>query len=90
MFDLYSGTGTISQLLAPVAKEVIGVEIVEDAVKAARENARAEWTYQLQIYCRRCAESSGRPGRKAGCDRAGSAKRRYSSQGSSEDSYLME
>ena len=40
VFDLYSGTGTISQLLAPVAKEVIGVEIVEDAVKAARENAK--------------------------------------------------
>ena len=32
VFDLYSGTGTIAQLLAPVAKEVIGVEIVEDAV----------------------------------------------------------
>ena len=40
VFDLYSGTGTIAQLLAPVAKEVIGVEIVEDAVKAARENAK--------------------------------------------------
>lgn len=40
VFDLYSGTGTIAQLLAPVAKEVIGVEIVEDAVEAARENAR--------------------------------------------------
>ena len=39
VFDLYSGTGTIAQLLAPVAKEVIGVEIVEDAVAAARENA---------------------------------------------------
>ena len=36
---MYSGTGTIAQLLAPVAKEVIGVEIVEDAVAAARENA---------------------------------------------------
>lgn len=40
VFDLYSGTGTIAQLLAPVAKEVIGVEIIEDAVKAARENAK--------------------------------------------------
>ena len=30
VFDLYSGTGTIAQLLASVAKEVIGVEIVED------------------------------------------------------------
>ena len=40
VFDLYSGTGTIAQLMAPVAKKVIGVEIVEEAVEAARENAR--------------------------------------------------
>ena len=40
VFDLYSGTGTISQILAAVAKEVIGVEIVEEAVLAAKENAR--------------------------------------------------
>ena len=40
VFDLYSGTGTISQILAAVAKEVIGVEIVEEAVVAAEENAR--------------------------------------------------
>ena len=39
VFDLYSGTGTISQILSPVAKKVIGVEIVEEAVVAARENA---------------------------------------------------
>lgn len=39
VFDLYSGTGTIAQLLAPVAKKVIGVEIVEEAVEAARQNA---------------------------------------------------
>ena len=38
VFDLYSGTGTISQIMASVAKEVIGVEIVEEAVKAAGEN----------------------------------------------------
>lgn len=41
VFDLYSGTGTIAQLMAPVAKKVIGVEIVEEAVIAARENALA-------------------------------------------------
>lgn len=40
IFDLYSGTGTIAQLLAPVAERVIGVEIVNEAVEAARENAR--------------------------------------------------
>ncbi len=39
VFDLYSGTGTIAQLMAPVAKKVIGVEIVEEAVEAARKNA---------------------------------------------------
>lgn len=39
VFDLYSGTGTISQILASVAKKVIGVEIVEEAVEAAKENA---------------------------------------------------
>lgn len=40
VYDLYSGTGTIAQLIAPVAKKVIGVEIVEEAVEAARENAK--------------------------------------------------
>ena len=39
VYDLYSGTGIIAQLLAPVADKVIGVEIVEEAVEAARENA---------------------------------------------------
>lgn len=39
VFDLYSGTGTIAQLAAAVAKRVVGVEIVEEAVKAAGENA---------------------------------------------------
>lgn len=40
VFDLYSGTGTIAQVLAPVAKKVVGVEIVEEAVEAAKENAK--------------------------------------------------
>lgn len=40
IFDLYSGTGTIAQILAPVAEKVVGVEIVEEAVKAAKENAK--------------------------------------------------
>lgn len=40
VFDLYSGTGTIAQILAPVAKKVVGVEIVEEAVEAARMNAK--------------------------------------------------
>lgn len=39
IFDLYSGTGTIAQILAPVAKKVIGVEIISEAVDAAKINA---------------------------------------------------
>ncbi len=40
IYDLYSGTGTIAQLMAPVAGKVYGIEIVEEAVEAARENAK--------------------------------------------------
>ena len=39
VYDLYSGTGTIAQVLAPSVRKVVGVEIVEEAVEAARENA---------------------------------------------------
>lgn len=39
VFDLYSGTGTIAQILASVAKKVVGVEIVEEAVRSAKVNA---------------------------------------------------
>ena len=40
VYDLYSGTGTIGQIISPVAKKVIGIEIIEEAVKAANENAK--------------------------------------------------
>ena len=40
LYDLYCGTGTITQLMSSVADKVIGVEIVEEAVEAARINAR--------------------------------------------------
>lgn len=40
VFDLYCGTGTISQVLALKAKEVLGIELVEEAVEAAKENAK--------------------------------------------------
>lgn len=39
VFDLYSGTGTIAQIIAPVADKVVGVEIVKEAVEAAQKNA---------------------------------------------------
>lgn len=40
VFDLYCGTGTIGQIAAGKAKKVIGVELIEEAVVAANENAK--------------------------------------------------
>ena len=51
IYDLYSGTGTIAQILSPVADRVIGVEIVEEAVKAARENAQTNDLLNCEFIC---------------------------------------
>ena len=40
VFDLYCGTGTIGQIVAPNAQKVIGIELIEEAVEAAKENAK--------------------------------------------------
>lgn len=40
VFDLYCGTGTIGQIVAPTAEKVIGIELIEEAVEAAKENAK--------------------------------------------------
>lgn len=50
IFDLYSGTGTIAQMMAPAAEKVIGVEIVEEAVRAAKENAEKNGLHNCDFY----------------------------------------
>ena len=40
VFDLYCGTGTISQSVATEAKETLGIDISEDSISAAIENAK--------------------------------------------------
>ena len=49
VFDLYSGTGTIAQMLSPVSKKVIGVEIIEEAVEAAKENAELNHLHNCEF-----------------------------------------
>ncbi len=49
VFDLYSGTGTIGQIMAPVAKKVIGIEIVVEAVEKAKENAKLNKLINLEF-----------------------------------------
>ena len=50
-FDLYCGTGTITQLISPVFSEVIGVEIVPEAVDAAKENAKKNGIDNCSFIC---------------------------------------
>lgn len=40
VFDLYCGIGTISLFMSKYAKKVYGIEIIEEAIEAAKENAR--------------------------------------------------
>ena len=41
VFDLYCGTGTIGQIMAQAgSKKVVGIELIEEAVVAANENAK--------------------------------------------------
>lgn len=51
VFDLYSGTGTIAQLMSPVSKKVIGVEIVPEAVEAAKDNAKLNNIENCEFLC---------------------------------------
>lgn len=39
VFDMYCGTGTIAQLMSNKASKVVGIELVEEAVEAAKANA---------------------------------------------------
>jgi len=49
VYDLYCGTGTIAQVLAPVAEKVVGIELVEEAVEAAKMNAKANGLEQCHF-----------------------------------------
>ena len=50
IFDLYCGTGTISQVLAKSASEVIGIELVEEAVEGARKSAELNGLDNCTFY----------------------------------------
>ena len=50
VYDLYCGTGTISQIMALKAEKVLGVEIVEEAVEAAKENAELNGLTNCEFF----------------------------------------
>jgi len=51
VFDLYCGTGTITLFMAQKAKKVYGIEIVDEAVKDARENAVRNGISNAEFSC---------------------------------------
>lgn len=51
VYDLYCGTGTISQIFAKKAKKVVGIEIVEEAVIKARDNALLNNLTNCEFIC---------------------------------------
>ena len=50
-YDLYCGTGTISQLMSHAAKEVYGIDIVEDSIIAARSNTELNGITNCHYIC---------------------------------------
>lgn len=51
VFDLYCGIGTISLFLAEQAREVIGVEVIQEAVESANKNAKLNNISNAKFYC---------------------------------------
>ncbi|MBI4235364.1 23S rRNA (uracil(1939)-C(5))-methyltransferase RlmD [Candidatus Peregrinibacteria bacterium] len=50
IFDLYCGTGTIGLFLARHCNQVYGIELLPEAVFAARENARKNKIFNIDFY----------------------------------------
>ncbi|MDR2121898.1 MAG: 23S rRNA (uracil(1939)-C(5))-methyltransferase RlmD [Flavobacteriaceae bacterium] len=51
VYDLYTGTGTIAQFISGRAKNVVGVEMVPEAIEAAKENAKYNNIQNCRFYC---------------------------------------
>jgi 23S rRNA (uracil1939-C5)-methyltransferase len=51
LYDLYCGTGTIGIYLAKHVHQVYGIEIVEDAIKDAKHNAKTNHIDNAHFYC---------------------------------------
>ena len=51
VYDLYTGTGTIAQYVARNAKQVIGIESVQEAIDAAIEHAELNGLQNTTFYC---------------------------------------
>ena len=60
VLDLYCGTGTITLALSRKAKKVYGVEIIEAAIRDAKENAQANGIENAEFFCADAAQAAKR------------------------------
>ncbi|MEQ1553159.1 MAG: 23S rRNA (uracil(1939)-C(5))-methyltransferase RlmD [Ferruginibacter sp.] len=50
VYDLYCGTGSIGIFVSPMAKKIIGVELIEDAIEDAKKNAANNKIEHAQFF----------------------------------------
>ena len=60
IFDLYSGTGTIGILVSTIAKKVIAIELIEEAVEMAKENAKMNGVENVEFIAGDVAKEVGK------------------------------
>ncbi len=59
LLDLYCGIGTIGLSMADAVREVVGIEIVDDAVKCARRNAEINHIHNASFFCGDASSAEG-------------------------------
>ena len=57
--DLYCGTGTIGLSMAKNAARIVGIEIVDEAVECAKENARLNGIENAHFFCGDASDTRG-------------------------------
>lgn len=70
LLDLYCGIGTIGLSMAEQVKELIGVEIVPEAIENAKENAKLNGITNAEFFCADAKEAAARfaqEGKKFDC-----------------------
>jgi len=57
VYDLYCGTGSIGIFVSDLAKKIIGVELIEEAIEDAKENVHLNQISNAQFFAGRCGGS---------------------------------
>ena len=64
VLDLYCGIGTIGTFASPYVKQVYGIEVIEQAIRDAKENAKRNKIENMHFYLRRGRRNARKSFRK--------------------------